>query len=229
MNRLPKFLLPARTVPQTSWTASSLWSLTPKRLVILLSGLFLMGLGGAITVQSELGNPPWTVLAQGLALQLAIPLGWAFFIISCAVLLVWIPLRVVPGFGTLANAVVFAASLQFGVSVISPQESFAASIAMLLVGILLIGFGTALYITCGLGPGPRDGWMVGLVKRTGIRIWKIRFGIEFFALSLGYLLGGTVGIGTVLVMMLIGQTIAISFTVLGSIPKSKPDIHIAEV
>lgn len=229
MSRLPKFFIPARTVPQTTWTASSLWSITPKRLVILLFGLFLMGIGGAITVQSELGNPPWTVLAQGLAQQLAIPLGWAFFIVSCLVLLVWIPLRIMPGFGTLANTAVFAASLQLGVTVIPTQENFVASLVMVLVGILLVGFGTALYITCGLGPGPRDGWMVGIVKRTGIRIWKIRFGMEFFALSLGYLLGGTVGIGTVLVMMLIGQTIAISFTVLGSIPKPNSEIHIAEV
>lgn len=218
MSKLVKFFAPAKTVPKTSWTAPSLWSLTPSRLMILLFGVFIMGIGGATTVQSELGNPPWTVLAQGLAIQLDIPLGWAFFLVSCLVLLVWIPLRVTPGFGTITNAVVFAASLQFGISIIPKQDSFAISLLMVLVGIFLVGFGTAVYITCGLGQGPRDGWMIGLVKRTGIRIWQIRFAMEAFALTLGYLLGGKVGLGTVLVMLLIGQTVAISFTLLSKLP-----------
>lgn len=218
MSKLVKFFAPAKTVPKTSWTAPSLWSLTPSRLMILLFGVFIMGIGGATTVQSELGNPPWTVLAQGLAIQLDIPLGWAFFLVSCLVLLVWIPLRVTPGFGTITNAVVFAASLQFGISIIPKQDSFVISLLMVLIGIFLVGFGTAVYITCGLGQGPRDGWMIGLVKRTGIRIWQIRFAMEAFALTLGYLLGGKVGLGTVLVMLLIGQTVAISFTLLSKLP-----------
>lgn len=213
-----KFFAPAKTVPRTSWTAPSLWSVTPTRLAILLFGVFIMGIGGATTVQSELGNPPWTVLAQGLAIQLEIPLGWAFFLVSCLVLLVWIPLRVTPGFGTITNAVVFAASLQFGISIIPKQDSFTISLLMVLVGIFLVGFGTAIYITCGLGQGPRDGWMIGFVKRTGIRIWQIRFAMEAFALTIGYLLGGKVGLGTVLVMLLIGQTVAISFTLLSKLP-----------
>lgn len=224
-----KFFSPARTVPKTSWAAPSVWSLNPKRVLILFSGLALMGTGGAITVQSELGNPPWTVLAQGLARQLDIPLGWAFFIVSCLVLLIWFPLKVTPGFGTISNAVVFAATLQLGVNVIPTQESFLVSILMVVLGIGFVGFGTALYISCGLGPGPRDGWMIGLVKRTGIRIWKIRFGMEAFALSIGFLLGGTVGIGTVLVMLLIGQTIAISFTLLSKIPSEKTQEIVPEV
>lgn len=213
-----KFFAPARTVPITSWTAPSLWAVTPKRFLILFFGVFLMGLGGASTVQSELGNPPWTVLAQGLAIQLSIPLGWAFFLVSCLVLLVWIPLRVTPGFGTITNAVVFAASLEFGVSIIPQQDNFFVSLLMVLIGIFLVGFGTAIYITCGLGQGPRDGWMIGFVKRTGIRLWQIRFAMEAFALSLGFLLGGKVGLGTVLVMLLIGQTVAISFTLLSNLP-----------
>lgn len=227
--RFFKFFAPARTVPKTSWAAPSLWSINIKRLIILISGLMLMGVGGAVTVQSELGNPPWTVLAQGLSFQLGISLGWAFFLVSCAVLLVWIPLRVTPGFGTIANAVVFAASLQVGVSVIPTQDSFVVSLLMVLLGISFVGFGTALYISCGLGPGPRDGWMIGLVKRTGIRIWKIRFAMEAFALSVGFLLGGRVGIGTVLVMLLVGQTVAISFTILSKIPGEETQAIVSEV
>ena len=224
-----KFFAPAKTVPRTSWTAPSLWSVTPRRLAILLFGVFIMGIGGATTVQSELGNPPWTVLAQGLAIQLEIPLGWAFFLVSCLVLLVWIPLRVTPGFGTITNAVVFAASLQLGISIIPKQDSFTISLLMVLVGIFLVGFGTAIYITCGLGQGPRDGWMIGFVKRTGIRIWQIRFAMEAFALTIGYLLGGKVGLGTVLVMLLIGQTVAISFTLLSKLPGKEQVSPAAEV
>ncbi len=218
MPKFVKFFAPSKTVPKTAWTAPTLWALSPIRFVILVFGVSLMGLGGAVTVQSELGNPPWTVLAQGLAMQLSIPLGWAFFIVSCVVLLLWIPFRVSPGFGTLTNAVVFAAVLDFGVSTIPQQDNFLVSVLMVLLGIFLVGFGTALYITCGLGAGPRDGWMIGLVKRTGIRIWQIRFAMEAFALSIGFLLGGKVGLGTVMVMLLIGQTVAISFTLLSKLP-----------
>ncbi|MBM3690687.1 MAG: hypothetical protein FJW76_01545 [Actinobacteria bacterium] len=205
-------------MPKTSWSAPALWALTPKRLLILLFGLTLMGIGGSLLVQSELGNPPWTVLAQGLSVQLGIPLGWAFFIVSCLVLLVWIPLKVMPGFGTIANAVWFAVVLQIGTSVLPKPTELGYDFAFAIVGILLIGFGTAVYISCGLGPGPRDGWMLGLVKRTGIQIWKIRFSIEAFALLIGFLLGGKVGVGTVLVVLLIGQIIAISFTLLSRLP-----------
>jgi uncharacterized membrane protein YczE len=174
----------------------------------------MMGIGGSLSVQSNLGNPPWTVLAQGISRQAGISLGWAFSIVSCFVLLIWLPLKVTPGFGTIANTVFFAASLQLGVTIISPQENFELSLLMVICGISMVGFGTALYISCGLGSGPRDGWMIGILDRTGIRIWKIRFVIECFALLGGYLLGGTVGLGTVLVMLFVGQAIAISFTLL---------------
>jgi uncharacterized membrane protein YczE len=212
--RAIKFFEPARAVPKTTWRAPTYWTVRPKTFLILISGLFMMGIGGSLSVQSNLGNPPWTVLAQGISLQAGISLGWAFFIVSCFVLLIWFPLRVTPGFGTIANTVFFAASLQLGVTIISPQENFELSLLMVICGISMVGFGTALYISCGLGSGPRDGWMIGILDRTGIRIWKIRFVIECFALLGGYLLGGTVGLGTVLVMLFVGQAIAISFTLL---------------
>ena len=213
--RALKFFAPARAVPKTSWSAPTYWTIRPKTFLILISGLFLMGIGGSLSVQSNLGNPPWTVLAQGISKQAGISLGWAFFIVSCLVLLIWFPLKVTPGFGTIANTVFFAASLQLGVTIIPAQENFKLSLLMVLCGISLVGFGTALYISCGLGSGPRDGWMIGLLERTGIRIWKIRFVIECFALTNGYLLGGKIGLGTVLVMLFVGQAIAISFTLLG--------------
>ncbi len=213
--RALKFFAPARAVPKTSWSAPTYWTIRPKTFLILISGLFMMGIGGSLSVQSNLGNPPWTVLAQGISKQAGLSLGWAFFIVSCFVLLIWFPLKVTPGFGTIANTVFFAASLQLGVTIIPAQNNFKLSLLMVFCGISLVGFGTALYISCGLGSGPRDGWMIGLLERTGIRIWKIRFVIECFALTSGYVLGGRVGIGTVLVMLFVGQAIAISFTLLG--------------
>ena len=213
--RALKFFAPARAVPKTSWSAPTYWTIRPKTFLILISGLFMMGIGGSLSVQSNLGNPPWTVLAQGISKQAGLSLGWAFFIVSCFVLLIWFPLKVTPGFGTIANTVFFAASLQLGVTIIPAQNNFKLSLLMVFFGISLVGFGTALYISCGLGSGPRDGWMIGLLERTGIRIWKIRFVIECFALTSGFLLGGKIGLGTVLVMLFVGQAIAISFTLLG--------------
>lgn len=215
LSRALKFFAPAGAVPKTTWRAPSYWTVRPKTFLILICGLFMMGIGSSLIVQSNLGNPPWTVLAQGISLQAGISLGWAFFIVSCFVLLIWFPLKVVPGFGTIANTVFFAASLQLGVTIISLQKNFELSLLMIFCGISLVGFGTALYISCGLGSGPRDGWMIGLLEITGIRIWKIRFVIECFALLGGYLLGGKVGVGTILVMLFVGQAIAISFTLLG--------------
>ena len=187
--RALKFFAPARAVPKTSWSAPTYWTVRPKTFLILISGLFMMGIVSWLSVQSNLGNPPWTVLAQGISKQAGLSLGWAFFIVSCFVLLIWFPLKVTPGFGTIANTVFFAASLQLGVTIIPAQNNFKVSLLMVFCGISLVGFGTALYISCGLGSGPRDGWMIGLLERTGIRIWKIRFVIECFALTSGFLLG----------------------------------------
>lgn len=122
--RALKLFAPARAVPKTTWSAPNYWTIRPKTFLILISGLFLMGIGGSHSVQSNLGNPPWTVLAQGISRQAGISLGWAFFIVSCFVLLIWFPLKVTPGFGTIANTVFFAASLQLGVTLIPAQHNF---------------------------------------------------------------------------------------------------------
>lgn len=220
LSRALKFFTPARAIPKTTWSAPNYWTVRPKTFLILISGLFMMGIGSSLTVQSNLGNPPWTVLAQGISRQAGVTLGWAFFIVSCFVLLIWFPLKVIPGFGTIANTVFFAASLQLGVTIIAPQKDFELSLLMIFCGISLVGFGTALYISCGLGSGPRDGWMIGLLERTGVRIWKIRFVIESFALLGGYLLGGKVGLGTIFVMLFAGQAIAISFTLFDKLSAS---------
>ena len=204
-------LRPHKTVPITPWTAQGLWDLTPLRTGILFFGLAIFGLGDALVVQSNLGNAPWTVFAQGLSLKTGLSLGWATFVTGCFVLLIWIPLRERPGFGTLSNIVIISAAIQFGVSVFPLQETLIGGLASALIGIALVGLGSALYITCGLGPGPRDGAMTGIHQRTGVRVGRVRMGIEVTVLIVGALLGGKIGLGTALFALLIGQSVAISF------------------
>ena len=211
MNRLSAFLKPHKTVPVTPWRANSRWDLSFSRVAILFFGLAIFGLGDALVVQSNLGNAPWTVFAQGLSLKTGLSLGWATFVTGCFVLLIWIPLRERPGFGTLANIVIISAAIEFGVSVFPLQETLIGGLASALIGIALVGLGSTLYITCGLGPGPRDGAMTGIHQRTGVRVGRVRMGIEVTVLIVGALLGGKLGLGTALFALLIGQSVAISF------------------
>ena len=211
MNRLSAFLKPHKTVPITPWRANSRWDLSFTRVAILFFGLAIFGLGDALVVQSNLGNAPWTVFAQGLSLKTGLSIGWATFVTGVFVLLIWIPLRERPGFGTLANIVIISAAIEFGVSAFPLQETLIGGLASALIGIALVGLGSALYITCGLGPGPRDGAMTGIHQRTGIRVGRVRMGIEVTVLIVGALLGGQLGLGTALFALLIGQSVAISF------------------
>jgi uncharacterized membrane protein YczE len=206
-----RWLRPHRTIPHLPWMAKGRWKPTFGSLLILILGLSLFGVGEALLVQSGLGNSPWTVLAQGFSLHTGINLGWATFLISCVVLLLWIPLKERPGFGTVMNIVVIAFALQVGVDFIPLQTSFIPQLLLVLAGVLCVGIASALYISSGLGPGPRDGLMTGLHKKTGVRIGRVRLTIEATVLILGAFLGGRIGLGTALFALLIGQSIAISF------------------
>jgi len=212
-NSLLAHLRPHKTVPITPWRAEHRWDLSFSRVSILFFGLAIFGFGDALVVQSNLGNAPWTVFAQGLSLKSGLTLGWATFFTGCFVLLIWIPLRERPGFGTLTNIVIISAAIQFGVDRFPLQSTFIGGVISALVGIALVGVGSALYITCGLGPGPRDGAMTGIHNRTGVRVGRVRMAIEVTVLIIGGLLGGKIGLGTALFALLIGQSVAISFGV----------------
>ncbi len=208
-----EFLRPHRTVPVTSWTAHSRWDLSFLRVVILFFGLFLFGIGDAFVIQSNIGNGPWSVLAQGISRNLNISMGWSTFGISALVLLAWIPLRENPGFGTISNMVIIASAIEVGVLTIPLQTNYAMGIIFALIGIGMVGTASALYITCGLGSGPRDGLMTGIHLRTGIRVGRVRLAIESSVFALGWILGGTVGLGTLLFAGLIGQSVAVALGV----------------
>jgi hypothetical protein len=209
MRKIWHFLQPSKTIPHTSWTAKSRWSLTPKTLMVLFIGLALFGIGEALLIQSTIGNSPWSVFAQGLSLQTPLSIGQSTAVTSVAVLALWIPLKEKPGFGTLANIAVISVFIQIGVDHIPLVESnFALQLFYVLIGIGLVGLGSAIYITCGLGPGPRDGLMTSLHKKTGVRIARVRLSIEICVLIAGSALGGSVGLGTAMFALFIGNSIA---------------------
>ena len=214
------FLRPSKTIPSTSWRADTTWGLVNgnqslQRFLILIFGLTLFGIGEAFLVITSLGNSPWVVLSEGISLNSNLNIGQATFFVSLMVLFFWIPLKQKPGFGTLANMVVIAAAIELGLLIIPEVNNLALKVFYVLFGILLVGIGSALYITCGLGTGPRDGLMTGLHYRTGVRVGRVRLGIEVVALTTGALLGGSLGVGTALFALLIGQSVAISLGVLG--------------
>jgi uncharacterized membrane protein YczE len=210
MRSLLKFVTPHKTIPNTPWRADHRWQLSPARVAILFFGLAIFGLGDSLLVQGNTGNAPWTVFAQGLSIKTGWAIGLSTAVISVCVLLFWIPLREKPGFGTLANIALIATFIQVGTEIFPLAHNFAMGVAYDLAGIALVGIGSALYITCGLGPGPRDGMMTGLHLRTGIRVGRVRLVIEVTVLAIGWLMGGTVGAGTLLFALLIGNSIAIS-------------------
>jgi uncharacterized membrane protein YczE len=171
----------------------------------LFAGLVLYGISMAFMVESALGLNPWDVFHQGLSETTGLSFGWVVILLGIPILLIWIPLRQRPGFGTIANLVVIGFVVDGALAVLQPGESLAMRITYLVTGIALNGVATGLYIGSNLGPGPRDGLMTGLVGRfPRLSIRLVRTGIEVLVLGIGFLLGGTVGIGTVAYALAIG-------------------------
>lgn len=207
-------------LPQTPWAAKSLWEIETKSLLVLCFSLSLLGIGDGLLVLSNLGSAPWTVLSQGIALQAQFSVGWASFIVSILVMLMWIPLRLKVGFGTILNVVLIALFLGLSIFYISPPSSILARFCYLITGIIFFGIGTAFYLTCHQGAGPRDGLMVGLCHRFKLRIGIVRTLMEVSVCFLGFLLGGTVGIGTLLFATSIGWIIQLGVYFIMKLNKS---------
>lgn len=175
----------------------------PQRLVRLFAGLVLFGISMAMMVQATLGVGPWDVFHQGLSLHVPLSFGTIVIAISAVVLVLWIPLRERPGIGTIANAIVIGLVVDAALLVIATPETTAGRWGLMLSGVVLNGIATGLYIGAGLGPGPRDGLMTGLAAR-GRSISVVRTAIEAVVLGLGWVLGGTVGVGTIVFALGIG-------------------------
>ena len=201
--------------------ATSRWRPGPKRLARLLLGLVLFGAGEALLVASDLGNSPWTVLAEGLGEQTAIGVGAATVALSVLVLLAWISLRQAPGLGTILNALIVGIALGLVLEGLSRPDELAWRYAFVAAGIALVGLGSGLYLGSRLGAGPRDGLMLGLHRRTGVSVRLARTALEVSVVVAGALLGGTAGIGTLAFAVLIGPAVQASLRLLRSAPAAQ--------
>ncbi len=175
-----------------------------RRLVRLYAGLALYGASSALMVEAGLGPEPWNVLNQGLAKLTGLSIGSVSIVVGAAVLLLWIPLRQRPGLGTVSNVVVCGVAMDATLALLPDAHALAVRVPLLVAGVLLNGVATGLYITAAFGPGPRDGLMTGLHRRTGRSIRLIRTSIEATVVVTGFALGGTVGAGTLLYALSIG-------------------------
>lgn len=182
----------------------SRWRPGPRRLARLLVGLWIFGAGEALLVRSSLGNSPWTVLGQGVGAHLGISVGVATIAISGAVLVAWVPLRQRPGLGTILNAVLIGVALDLTLRLLPAHNMLGVRAAMVPAGIAAVAVGSGLYLTSRLGPGPRDGLMTGLHRRTGRSLRLVRALLEVGVTATGVGLGGTFGTGTVAFALLIG-------------------------
>ena len=180
----------------------------------LVVGLFLYGFAIALIVRAAIGVSPWDVLTQGIVAQTGLSFGLVTNIVGGLVLLLWIPIRQRPGIGTVLNVLLVGPSAEFGLWLIPEQTDLVVRIALFAGGLAMLAIATGLYIGAGYGPGPRDGLMTGIHKRWGIRIWIVRTAIEVTVLSIGWILGGNVGIGTLLFALLIGPMVGVTLPLL---------------
>ena len=201
-----------KAVPIVGWSSKDAFNMRPPPIAIfwLFIGLFLFGVGETMLIGAGIGVSPWTVLAQGVSVTTGMGIGAATFWVSVAILSLWIPLRQKPGIGTLSNVVIIAATIEFVLPFIPAPEGYVGQFALAVMGTLMVGIGSGIYLVANLGPGPRDGLMTGLQRCTGQPISWVRTFIELSAVICGWLLGGTVGVGTVVFAFGIGPAVSAS-------------------
>ncbi|HJN70479.1 MAG TPA: hypothetical protein QF525_03465, partial [Candidatus Thalassarchaeaceae archaeon] len=208
-------------VPTTWWSSDDPMSTRPRlsTMTILVIGLWIFGTGDAIIIAAGIGNAPWTVLAEGIAVNIDWSIGQTTFLVSVLVLLLWIPLKEKPGVGTILNAILIAAAIEYMGGVLPTPEKFEYQILQVIIGSIFVGIGSGMYLTANLGPGPRDGWMTGLQRVSGIPIGRVRGSIEIGVLILGWLMGGTFGVGTIIFAITIGPIVASCLNITGQVGK----------
>ena len=212
-----------KKVPNVSWSSEFPLNTKPKltTLIMLVIGLFLFGLGEAIIIGSGSGVSPWTVLAQGISSKTDLSIGMATFLISIFILIFWVPLKQIPGIGTILNAIIIASAIDLTLGFIPKPELIYLKILQASFGILIVGIGSGIYLASNLGPGPRDGLMIGLQQKTNTSIPLIRTIIEITAVTVGWFLGGIVGIGTILFVFGIGPCVGVGLTLVEKVSKKR--------
>jgi len=212
-------------VPKTSWSSEDPFNLKPrlKTLMALAIGLILFGLGEALLVTSQMGVSPWTALAQGLTNVFELDLGLTTFLISLFVLFLWIPLKQKPGIGTILNAIIISLVLHYAIPSLPVFEENFLRLIQAILGVFITGIGGGIYLIANLGPGARDGLMTGLQRVTNFPIAWVRSTIELTVLTIGWWLGGVIGLGTIIFALGIGPCLALSLKIFGS-SKSQTDL-----
>ena len=205
-------------IPKVKWSSDNPFNIkpSPKTFFFLILGLTLFGLGEALLIVSNLGVTPWTVFAEGVAKNLNISIGLATFLVSISILILWIPLKQKIGVGTISNAIIIAITIDLFVYLLPYSSNIVLSIFEMIFGILLVGVGSGTYLITNLGPGTRDGLMKGISENFKKPIYIIRLSIEITVVILGWILGGTVGLGTLMFAILIGPIISVSLVTIKS-------------
>ncbi len=202
--------LSIKKVPKTYWSSDKPFNFKPKfsTLFFLCFGLSLFGLGEGLLIVSFAGASPWSVLAQGISLNIDFSIGTITLFVSIGVLLSWIPLKQKPGIGTILNALIIALMIDICINIVPTPENYISQISLAVVAVLTVGLGGGIYLVANLGPGPRDGLMIGLQQKTNLPIAAVRAFLEISVVTAGWYLGGTVGIGTLLFAFGIGPAVA---------------------
>ena len=203
--------LKIKKIPKVNWSSEKPYNFKPKisTLFFCCFGLMLFGLGEGLLIVSFTGASPWSVLAQGLSLNVNLSIGMLTFLISVTVLILWIPLGQKPGIATILNALIIALMIDFCIKFVPTPANYNNQLILAVISVLTVGIGGGIYLVANLGAGPRDGLMVGLQKLTNSPIAAVRATLEISVVSVGWYLGGTIGIGTILFAFGIGPCVAV--------------------
>ena len=208
-----------RSVPTTQWSSDEPLNFSPKPLTLffLILGLFLFGLGESLIITASIGMSPWTVLAEGLSLTSGLSIGVLTFLISLIVLLLWIPLKQKAGIGTILNVIIIAAVIEWSLPYLPHPETYLMQVLQAILGTLVVGFASGIYLIANLGPGPRDGLMTGFQRVTNLPIAWVRVFLEITIISIGWVLGGTIGVATVIFAFGVGPAVSLGLYFIASI------------
>ena len=211
--------LSIKNIPKVNWSSNESLNFRPKfsTSFFLIFGLTIFGLGEGLLILSTTGNSPWSVLAEGISLNSSLSIGAATFFVSVGVLFLWIFLKQKPGLGTIFNIIVIAAMIDFTLNYFQPPSSLFIKYLLAVLSVILVGLGSGIYLVANLGPGPRDGLMTGLTKTTNLPIALVRAFLEITVVIIGWYLGGTVGVGTLIFAFGIGPCVALGLFLVGKI------------
>ena len=211
--------LKIKKIPKVKWSSDKAYNFKPKfsTFFFLCFGLTLFGLGEGLLIVSFMGASPWSVLAQGISLNVDFSIGTITLFVSIGVLLLWIPLKQKPGIGTILNALIIALMIDICINFVPAPENYISQILLAVVAVLTVGLGGGIYLVANLGPGPRDGLMIGLQEKTNLPIAAVRAFLEISVVVVGWYLGGTVGVGTLLFAFGIGPAVALGLFLVGKI------------